>query len=242
MTEWRRLKAVRRLTWAAIGLAIFPGLFFVTLTSHVSGWSLESLLALYPSAIVGGIAFILYGFRPKRPPVMNHWRPEAELLGAMPRPVEKKWSTPKTTAALLLWLIPAFFLLMVVTGVRDFSWANFGVLVIFPILASGIACFHSSKASRTLLTSGEVVRGVIRRIIRARGVFRLKVEYEVDGENFFAWTDNLSQNSWFGPLWAEERLYVTLLVDPEQPDQFVVYPFCDHEIVGPERAWTLRNL
>jgi len=241
MSDWRRLKAIRHLSWVAAGLCLFPGAFFMLLSGYASGWNPESLLALYPALIVGGLAFVLYSYRPTSPPAMSHWRPEEELLSPLPRSVELRWSTPRTTMALLLWLIPAFYLVMVLLGVRLLRSDILLLLSFLPIVASIGAAIRKREPVRSLLSTGRVAKGLIRRIVTGQGVFRLKVEYEFDGESFFHWTGNLSQNSWFGPLFAEEALFVTVLIDPDQPQEFVVYRFCDHEVASDQPAWTRRT-
>ncbi|HCP47332.1 MAG TPA: hypothetical protein DIU15_14920 [Deltaproteobacteria bacterium] len=240
MSDWRRLKAIRHLTWVAIGLCVFPGAFFMLLSGYVTGWTPESLLAFYPALIVGGLAFALHGYQPTSPPVMRHWRPETELLAPLPRSVELRWSTPRVTMPMLLWLIPAFYLVMVLLDVRLLHKEVLLLLSLLPILATIGAALRRRSPVRSLLSTGQVAKGLIRRIVTGNGVFRLKVEYEFDGESFFHWTDNLSPNSWFGPLFAEEALFVTLLVDPDQPRDFVVYRFCDHEVASDQPAWTRR--
>ena len=64
----------------------------------------------------------------------------------------------------------------------------------------------------------------------------LKVEYEFDGTEYFTWTDNLSPKTWFGPLFVEEKKFITLVVDRQRPERFLVYPFCGHLVPSSSRG------
>ncbi len=242
MNEWKRLKAVRRFTWVAIALCVFPGAFFIWATTAVGGATPEAIISLLPAVLMGALAAALHFFRPGRLPATDRWRPEEELLGPVPRKVEARWSTPLVCLPLLLWLFPLFFLLLVVTGVREMDWAWLSLVSVLPAAATGQVLARLWGRERRIVAQGEVVRGVIRRIITARGFFRMKVEYEFDGEQFYDWTPNLSRHSWFGPLLVEERKSVTLLVDPARPERFVVYPFSHVEVTGSKAAWVPRVL
>jgi len=230
MLEWKRFKAVRRLAWVAIGLAIFLGAFFMVISAVLIGWFPEALLGLYPATLMGAIALALHRFEPEHPPVQEQWRPERELITPLPRQVEAKWSTPRATLPLLLWLFPIFWLAMVVAGVRPFEWSWLSAVSAPPLVVTlwvfgrHLAC----RDERALVRDGVIARGKIRRIVHGQGTFRLKIEYQFDGADFFSWTENLSPKTWFGPLLAEERRFVTLLVDPDAPERFVVYPFSSH--------------
>lgn len=241
MLEWRRIKAVRRLTWVAIGFAIFPGAFFFVLSLALVGWHPEALLGLYPAALVGVIAMVLRYVRPSSEPVMEDWRPERELITPLPRHVEPRWWTPRRTLPLLLWIFPVFYLALVLSGARPFDWRMVGVLSGPGLLASVHVLYKLGGFERQLLERGVIARGLIRRIVSSQGFFRMKVEYEFDGQEFFTWTDNLSPKTWFGALYAEERRFVTLLVDPDEPERFVVYPFCGLTVPGPEPAWRVTS-
>ncbi len=237
MLEWRRIKAVRRLTWVAVGFALFPGAFFFVLSLVLVGWHPEALLGLYPAALVGVIALVLRYVRPSQEPVMEDWAPERELITPLPRTVEPRWWTPRRTLPLLLWLFPAFYLVLVLTGARPFDWRMVAALSAPGLLASLHVLYKLGGVERQLLARGVIARGLIRRIVSGQGFFRMKVEYEFDGREFFTWTENLSPKTWFGPLYAEERRFVTLLVDPSEPERFVVYPFCGHTVPGDSPAW-----
>ncbi len=242
MNEWKRIKAVRRFAWVAILFTIFPGAFFIWATTWVSGPTPEAMIALFPAVLMGALAAALHFFQPARLPATDRWEPEQELLTPVPRRVEARWSTPLISLAMLLWLFPAFFLLLVVTGVRELDWASLSMLSILPAAATGQVLGRLWGRERRIVAHGEIVRGVIRRIVTARGFFRMKVQYEFDGEEFYRWTPNLSRHSWFGPLLVEERKSVTLLVDPARPERFVVYPFSVNEVPGGKSAWIPRLL
>jgi len=230
--EWRRFKAVRHLAWTAILLAVFPGLFFFVLSAAHP----EALIGLYPAAIMGCIALALHRSRPSRLPVQEEWRPERELITPLPRRVEAVWSTPRLTLPLLVWVFPAFWLVMVVAGVRPFDWLWLGGVSLPPALVTLVVLFkHLRSPDRRLVRGGVIARGQIRHVLSGQGTFRLKVEYTFDGEDLMGWTQNLTPKTWFGPLYVEERKFVTLLVDPLAPDQFVVYPFSGH-LVATEHA------
>jgi hypothetical protein len=225
--EWRRFKAVRHLTWSAILLAVFPGLFFFVLSSAHP----EALIGLYPAVLVGCIAGALHRFKPARLPAQEVWRPETELITPLPRAVEARWSTPRLTLPLLAWVFPVFWLVMVALGVRPFEWIWLGGMTLPPAVVTVIVLWkHTRSEDRRLVRGGAVVRGCIRYILAAQGTFRLKIEYTFDEKEFVGWTPNLSPKTWFGPLYVEERRFVTLLVDPDMPEQFVVYPFCGHQV------------
>ncbi len=227
MLEWKRFKAVRHLAWVAILLAIFPGAFFFVVTAAHP----EALIGLYPAAIIGGLAIALHRSRPQRLPVQEEWRPEQELITPLPRRVESRWSTPRLTLPLLVWGIPLFWLVMVVAGVRPFEWAWFaGLSLPCCVITAGVAWRHWRSLDRKLVRGGVIARGRIRHILSGQGTFRLKIEYTFDGEDFMAWTQNLSPKTWFGPLYVEERKFVTLLVDPLWPERFTVYPFSGHSV------------
>lgn len=240
MNEWKRIKAVRRFAWIAIGLTIFPGAFFIAAMAWVGGPTPEAMISLFPALLMGGLAAALHFFQPARLPANHHWRPEQELLAPTPRRVEARWSTPMVCLPLLLWVFPAFFLFLVVTGVRPLDWAMLSFVSLLPAAATGQVLARFLGRERKLVAQGEVVRGVIRRIITAQGTFRMKVQYEFDGEEFYDWTPNLHRHSWFGPLLVEERKSVTLLVDPARPERFVVYPFSIAEVAGSKAAWVPR--
>jgi hypothetical protein len=226
LDEWRRGKAIRRLLWVAIGLVVFPGSQFVALYLLVHGPSVEILVALYPAAVMGALAWALHAFEPERPAAQVRWKPEEELLTPVPRPVEARWSTPRATLPLLLSLFPIIYLLAVVTEGRDLRWDALTAL----LAAILWSVARAQGRDRQLVQTGAVVQGLVRRIIAGQGTFRLKIAYEFGGQEFFAWSPNLSPTSWFGPLMVEERRYVTLLVDPAEPDRFVVYPFCGLQV------------
>lgn len=232
MLEWRRHKAVRHLTWMALILAVFPGLFFFVLSAADP----EALISLYPAAIMGGIAIALHRFKPVRLPVQEEWRPEKELITPLPRQVEARWSTPRLTLPLIVWVFPAFWLVMVAVGVRPFDgvWL-LGVTLPPAVVTAVVFIKQAFSRDRRLLRGGVIARGRIRHVLSGQGTFRLKIEYTFDGEEFMGWTTNLSPKTWFGPLFVEERKFVTLLVDPFAPEQFVVYPFSDC-LVAPVRA------
>jgi hypothetical protein len=242
MNEWKRIKAVRRLAWVAIAFCIFPGAFFIWATAYVSGPTPEALVALFPALLMGALAAALHFFRPPRLPTSDRWRPEKELLTPTPRRVEARWSTPLVSLPMLLWLFPAFFLLVVVTGVREMDWAFLSFITMPASITTGQGLARVWGRERRLVSQGEVVQGVIRRIVTGRGFFRMKLQYEFDGEEFYDWTPNLSRHSWFGPLMVEERKSVTLLVDPARPERFVVYPFSHTEVAGGKTAWVPRVL
>ena len=225
----------------AIGFAIFPGAFFFYLSLSLVGWLPEVLLGLYPALLVGVIALVLRYVRPSRLPVMEDWRPERELITPLPRHVEPRWWTPRRTLPLLLWLIPAFYLALVISGARPFDWRMVGALSILPMAASAHVLWKLGGVDWQLVERGVVARGLIRRIVAGQGLFRMKVEYEFDGQEFFHWTENLSPKTWFGPLYAEERRFVTLLVDPKAPERFVVYRFCGLTVPGDGPAWRVTS-
>ncbi|MEE2827789.1 MAG: hypothetical protein VX498_01260 [Myxococcota bacterium] len=235
MLEWKRNKAVRRLAWGAIVFAIFPGLFFVILYSWSTGWSPEALLSLYPATLLGGIALALHRLKPSSPVAMEEWCPERELITPLPRSVETRWSTPRATLPILLWIIPGFYLAGVAWGVRDLNGGALALLSIIPAVFTVRALVSRERAERFLLREGVVARGRIRHILSGGGQFRMKVEYDYEGERYQHWTPNLSAKTWFGLFLVEERRYVTLLLDRESPKSFVVYRFCSHEVLGSER-------
>lgn len=236
MLEWKRIKAIRRLAWGAVLFAIFPGVFFLALYSWSAGWSPEALVSLYPAALMGGIAIALHRVKANAPVTMEHWQPERELITSLPREVEPRWSTPRATLPLLLWVLPGFYLVGVLWGVRELELSFLGVLVLVPLGFSIYALLRRSGVERDLLRVGAVARGRIRHILTGGGQFRMKVEYDYEGETHFHWTGNLSAKTWFGPLFVEERRFVTLLVDRVQPERFVVYRFCGHEVLpAPQR-------
>lgn len=242
MNEWKRIKAVRRFAWVAIAFTIFPGAFFIWATTYVSGPTPEAMIALLPAVLMGALAAALHFFQPARLPATDRWRPEEELLTPVPRRVEARWSTPMLCLPWLLWLFPAFFLLLVVTGVRELDWTFLSLLSIVPAAATGQVIARLWGRERRIVACGEVVQGVIRRIVTERGSFRMKVQYQFGGQDFYDWTPNLSRYSWFGPLLVEERKSVTLLVDPDRPERFVVYPFSITEVAGGNAAWVPRML
>ncbi len=242
MKEWQRHKAVRRFTWLAIGLCLFPGAFFVWAMDLVQGPVPEATISLFPALLAGALAAALHYFRPARFPAMDHWKPEDELLGPTPRKVEPRWSTPLVCLPILLWLFPIFFLVLVVTGVRTLDWGALALISLLPAFATGYVIARLQGRERWLLKHGEVAPGKVRRILTDSGFFRMKVEYEIDGEQFFHWTANLANRTWFGPLLVEERKFVTLLVHPGRPEEFVVYPFCSHEVPGALSGWVRRIL
>jgi hypothetical protein len=232
MLEWRRIKAIRRLTWATVMLALFPGAFFVLLTSFVSGWSPESLVGMFPAALMGALTLALRFRAPSRPAVMEEWSPERELITPLPRRVEPRWWTPRRTLPALLWLFPVFYLGLVLGGAKPFDWRMVAALTAPGLLAFVQLVWNLRGVERQLLATGVVARGLIRWVVSDGGLFRMKVEYEFDGESFLHWTENLSPKTWFGSLRVEERKYVTLLVDPKAPECFVVYPFAGHLVPG----------
>ncbi len=240
MLEWRRIKAVRRLVWVAIAFALFPGAFFVVITSWLVGWNPEVLAGLVPSALMGCIAFTLHRFRPALPPAMEHWSPEQELITPLPRTVEARWSTPRMSLPLFLAIFPIFYLALVAAGVKALDWPSVALLTTPSLLATLWVCLKLRSGERQLLEQGRIARGLIRRVLAGRGFFKMKVEYEFDGVEFFSWTENMSPKTWFGPLFVEERKYVTLLIDPQHPEHFVVYPFCGHLVPGEQHSWTRR--
>jgi len=239
--EWKRLKAIRRLLWVAAALCIFPGSFFITIWAAYLEPSMEALVALFPAGVMASVAFALHWFEPARPVAMVKWEPEEELLGPVPRKVESRWSTPRLTLPVMLGLFPAFYLLVVLVERRAMRWDAF-LLLATPLALAALRGFVKQWGpERKLVVTGEPVRGLIKRMVTSRGFFRMKVQYEYEGEKFFGWSPNLSQTSWFGPLLVEEFRSVTLLVDPLSPERFTVYRFCGHEVPGAQADWALRG-
>jgi hypothetical protein len=240
--EWKRIKAIRRLLWVAVGLCIFPGSFFITIWVAYLEPSLEALVSLFPAAVMAIVALSLHYFEPARPVAMVQWKPEEELLGPVPRRVESRWSTPRLTLPVMLAMFPLFYLLVVLVERRALRWDAFALLVT-PLAFTALRGFIKQWGpERTLVATGEPVQGLVKRIVTSRGFFRMKIQYEYEGQQYFGWSPNLSQTSWFGPLLVEEFRSVTLLVDPLDPERFTVYRFCGHEVPGAPDDWALRQV
>lgn len=236
MLEWKRRKAVRRLAWVAAGFALFPGAFFMLLYAWSGNWMPEALLSFYPAALTLTVALVLHTRRQPDCQPPQTWRPERELITPLPRLAEPRRWTPLRTLPALLWLFPAFYLVVVLAGARDLDLGVVALLSLPPLATSAHALWHLGGSDRKLVERGVIARGLVRRIVSGQGQFRMKIEYEFDGRDFFHWTPNLSTRTWFGPLFVEERSFVTLLVDPSRPERFVVYPFCGHSARGQRRA------